>query len=162
MPYPEALGAGVPVNIGIDTHSNDYVENLKLAVLYGQAREALLRRASPVPLERPSIWTAVAGATLVPAVGLRRPDLGRIRAGARADLTMIDVSGLLVGTGALPPEPLHHLLYANGTAVRHVMTDGRLQVFDGRLVADEAAVLDAGGRVVQKVWQQLDHEGWFR
>lgn len=162
MPYPEALGAGVPVNIGIDTHSNDYVENLKLAVLYGQAREALLRRLSPVPLERPSIWTAVAGATLVPAVGLRRPDLGRIRAGARADLTMIDVSGLLVGTGALPPEPLHHLLYANGTAVRHVMTDGRLQVFEGGLVAGEAAVLDAGGRAVQKVWQQLDREGWFR
>lgn len=162
MPYPEALGAGVPVNIGIDTHSNDYVENLKLAVLYGQAREALLRRASPVPLERPSIWTAVAGATLVPAVGLRRPDLGRLRAGARADLTMVDVSGLLVGAGALPPEPLHHLLYANGTAVRHVMTDGRLQVFDGRLVADEAAVLDAGGRAVQTVWQQLEREGWFR
>jgi len=162
MPYPEALGAGVAVNIGIDTHSNDYVENLKLAVLYGQAREALLRRSSPVPLERPSIWTAVAGATLVPAIGLRRPDLGRIRAGARADLTMIDVSGLLVGAGALPPEPLHHLLYANGTAVRHVMTEGRLQVFEGALVSGDAPVLEAGGRAVQKVWQQLGREGWFK
>lgn len=162
MPYPEALGAGVAVNIGIDTHSNDYVENLKLAVLYGQAREALLRRASPVPLERPSIMTAVAGATLVPAVGLRRPDLGRLRAGARADLTMIDVSGLLVGAGALPPEPLHHLLYASGAAVRHVMTEGRLQVFEGQFVADDATALDAGGRAVQKVWQQLEREGWFR
>ena len=161
MPYPEALGAGVAVNIGIDTHSNDYLENLKLAVLYGQAREALLRSTSPVPLERPSIWTAVAGATLVPAVGLRRPDLGRLRAGARADLTAIDISGLLAGAGALPPEPLNHLLYAGGLAVRHVMTDGRLQVFEGRFLADEQAVLDAGGRAVQKVWQQLDREGWF-
>ncbi len=34
--YPEALGAGMNVNIGIDTHSNDYLENLKLAVLYGR------------------------------------------------------------------------------------------------------------------------------
>jgi hypothetical protein len=68
----------------------------------------------------------------------------------------------LLGRGRAPPEPLHHLLYANGTAVRHVMTDGRLQVFDGRLVADEAEVLDAGGRAVQTVWQQLDREGWFR
>ncbi|HMO84698.1 MAG TPA: hypothetical protein PKC18_07240, partial [Lacipirellulaceae bacterium] len=49
-PYPEALGAGVAVNIGIDTHSNDYVENLKLAVLYGQAREALLRTFPEVEL----------------------------------------------------------------------------------------------------------------
>ncbi len=163
MPYPEALGAGVPVNIGIDTHSNDYVENLKLAVLYGQAREALLRRTSPVPLERPTIWTAVTGATLVPARGLRRDDLGRIRAGARADLTMIDVSGLLVGSGALPPEPLNHLLYASGANVQHVMTDGRLQVFAGRVVCDdEARVVAAGGAVAQQVWQQLEREGWFR
>jgi 5-methylthioadenosine/S-adenosylhomocysteine deaminase len=163
IPYPEALGAGVAVNVGIDTHSNDYVENLKLAVLYGQAREALLRRTSPVPLERPTIWTAVRGATLVPAVGLRRPDLGRIRAGARADLAMLDVSGLLVGTGALPPEPLNHLLYAHGSNVRHVMIEGRLQVFDGRVVVDdEAAIVASGGRVVQKVWQQLEREEWFR
>jgi hypothetical protein len=52
---PEALGAGVAVNTASTHTSNDYVENLKLAVLYGQAREALLRRVSPVPLERPSI-----------------------------------------------------------------------------------------------------------
>ncbi len=163
MPYPEALGGGVAVNIGIDTHSNDYLENLKLAVLYGQAREALLRRTSPVPLERPTIWTAVAGATLVPARGLRRDDLGRIRAGARADLTMVDVSGLLVGSGALPPEPLNHLLYANGTSVRHVMTDGRLQVFDGQVVCDDQTqVVADGGRVVQQVWRQLEREGWFQ
>jgi cytosine/adenosine deaminase-related metal-dependent hydrolase len=163
MPYPEALGAGVAVNIGIDTHSNDYVENLKLSVLYGQAREALLKRTSPVPLERPTIWTAVAGATVVPARGLRRDDLGRVRAGARADLTMIDVSGLLVGSGALPPEPLNHLLYANGTSVRHVMTEGRWQVYDGRVVVDdESRIVEAGGRVVTKVWQQLEREGWFR
>jgi 5-methylthioadenosine/S-adenosylhomocysteine deaminase len=105
----------------------------------------------------------VRGATLVPAIGLRRPDLGRIRAGARADLVMVDVSGLLVGSGALPPEPLNHLLYAHGSSVRHVMTDGRVQVFDGRLVVDdEARVVDAGGRAVQRVWQALEREGWFR
>ncbi len=90
-------------------------------------------------------------------------DLGRIRAGARADLAMVDVSGLLVGTGALPPEPLNHLLYANGTSVRHVMTDGRLQVFEGRVVCDdESRVLAEGGRVVQQVWRQLEQGGWFR
>lgn len=163
MPYPEALGAGVAVNIGIDTHSNDYVENLKLAVLYGQARHALLRGSSPVPLERPTIATAVRGATVVAARGLRRPDLGRIRAGARADLVMTDVSGLLVGAGALPPEPLNHLLYAHGTSVRHVMTEGRLQVYDGRVVVDdEARVVAEGGRAAQQIWAQLTKEGWFK
>ena len=162
MPYPEALGAGVAVNIGIDTHSNDVVENLKLAVLYGQAREVLLRRTSPVPLGRPTIAGAVEGATLVAARGLGRDDLGRIRPGARADLVAIDVTGLLVGAGALPPEPLHHLLYASGASVRHVMTDGRVQVRDGRVVVDDdARIVSEGGRVVRRVWEQLDREGWF-
>jgi 5-methylthioadenosine/S-adenosylhomocysteine deaminase len=163
MPYPEALGAGVPVNIGIDTHSNDFLENIKLAVLYGQAREALLKTSSPVPLKRPTIRDAVLGATLLPAQGLRRDDLGRIRVGAQADLTAIDVSGLLVGTGALPPEPLNLLLYSHGLAVRHVMTRGRLQVFDGRFIAaDQTALAQRGGHVVERIWAQLEKEGWFK
>ena len=164
QPYPEALAAGMNVNIGIDTHSNDYLEDLKLAVIYGQARWALKRQLDPdgVPVARPTIWQAVDGATRVAAKGLRRDDLGVIKPGAKADLISIDVSGLLVGSGALPPEPLNNLLYANGRMVRTAMTEGRLQVHDFRFVADnEEAVLRAGGEVVEKIWAQLAGEGWF-
>jgi cytosine/adenosine deaminase-related metal-dependent hydrolase len=147
------------VNVGIDTHSNDYVENLKLAVLYGQARHSLLGGKGTV---NPRILDAVEGATRVAADGLGRPDLGRIKVGARADLSSIDVSGFLVGGGALPPEPLHNLLYANGRMVRHVMTDGVFQVWDGALVVDDAArVSEAGGAAVRKIWARLAGEGWF-
>jgi cytosine/adenosine deaminase-related metal-dependent hydrolase len=157
QPYPEALGAGLKVNIGIDTHSNDYVENLKLAVLYGQARQSLTGRG-----RSPSVLDAVEGATRMAADGLGRPDLGRIRLGAKADLVSVDVSGFLVGSGALPPEPLHNLLYANGRMVRHVMTDGVFQVWDGALVVPEAdRVSAAGGAAVRKVWDRLAAEGWF-
>ena len=70
--------------------------------------------------------------------------------------------GMLVGSGALPPEPLNNLLYANGRMIRTVMTDGRLQVHDFSFVADsEDDVLAAGGAVVQKVWAQLSDEGWY-
>ncbi|MFN2329128.1 MAG: amidohydrolase family protein [Chromatocurvus sp.] len=163
QPYPEALAAGISVNIGIDTHSNDYLENLKLAVLYGQARHELLSElGSPAKSRRPTVWDAVEGATRVPARGLRRDDLGVIRAGARADLVSVDVSGMLSGSGALPPEPLNNLLYASGQAVRTVMTDGRLQVHDGRFIADDPQrLLDEGGAVVRKIWRQLEKEGWF-
>ena len=163
QPWPEALAAGVPVNIGIDTHSNDYLENLKLAVLYGQARESLLRASSPVPVRRPTVADALRSATLVPAQALKRPDLGRLRPGAEADLVSIDVSGLLVGTGALPPEPLNLLLYGHGLSVRHVMTHGHVQVFHGRFIADdEEAVAARGGAVVRRLWATLEREGWFR
>ncbi len=164
QPYPEALAAGLKVNIGIDTHSNDYVENLKLAVLFGQARHALVQELDPSAQAtvRPSIWDAVDGATRVPARALARDDLGVIKSGALADLVSVDVTGMLVGAGAVPPEPLNQLLYANGGNVRTVMTEGQLQVMDGRFVADDAGtVLDAGGKVVEKIWAQLEAEGWF-
>ncbi|MBU6365573.1 MAG: amidohydrolase family protein [Gemmatimonadetes bacterium] len=170
QPYPEALAAGVRCNIGIDTHSNDYVENLKQAVICGRARARLLNasggRAAGAPavppLPLPTIQDAVSGATHVAADGLRRPDLGRIAEGAKADLCTIDVSGVLVGGGAVGPEPLHHLLYANGLSVRHVITQGHVQLFHGELVVDDAARVAArGGAAVEQLWAQLRSEGWF-
>jgi cytosine/adenosine deaminase-related metal-dependent hydrolase len=162
QPWPEMLAAGVNTNIGIDTHSNDYVENLKLAVIKGEARWSLARAASPVPMQRPTIAAAVEAATLGAARGLGREDLGRIAPGARADLCAIDVSGWFAGSGALPPEPLTNLLYANGLAVRHVMTDGRWQVHDGELVVDDAARIAArAGAATRQVWEQLRAEGYF-
>ena len=53
QPYPEAADGGVRTKIGIDTHSNDYVENLKLAVICGRARAAA-ERATRTTLVRPS------------------------------------------------------------------------------------------------------------
>ena len=162
QPYPEALTAGVRTNIGIDTHSNDYVENLKLAVLCGRARARLLNAANGTTLRLPTIRDAVDGATIVAADGLRRSDLGRIAVGAKADLCSIDVSGFLMGSGSAGPEPLNNLLYANGLAVRHVVTEGYVQVFDGRLVVDdELRVRRRGGESVKRIWEQLRSEKWF-
>lgn len=163
QPWPEALAAGISVNVGIDTHSNDMIENLKLAVLYGQARAGLLSSAMDGPTVRaPTMADAVRGCTTVAADALRRPDLGRIEEGAAADLVAVDVSGLLVGSGAPAPEPLHNLLYCNGLSARLVMTDGRLQVMDGVFVAaDIDRVVSEGGRVVRELWSRLEGEGWF-
>jgi len=163
QPYPEALAAGLAVNVAIDTHSNDYLENLKLAVLYGQARHALTQSLDGArATTAPTIRGAVDAATLVPARGLGRDDLGIIAAGAQADLVSIDVSGLLVGSGALPPEPLNNLLYANGCMVRCVMTAGRVQVRDGAFIADDTQrLLAEGGAVARTLWARLEDEGWF-
>ncbi|MDU0313067.1 amidohydrolase family protein [Phycicoccus sp. M110.8] len=156
-PWPEALGAGVNSGIGLDTHSNDYVENLKLAVIYGRIRADFLGDTTPVPLVRPSVWTAVEAATLSAARGLGRPDLGRIEVGAKADFTSIDVTGPLVGVGTVPREPLNHLLYAHGSSVRNVMTDGHWQVRDGVVMdVDEAQLLRRAGAVVARMWDAMD------
>ncbi|MSO65570.1 MAG: amidohydrolase, partial [Alphaproteobacteria bacterium] len=162
QPYPEALGAGMNVNVGLDTHSNDYVENLKLAVIAGRARAELVAGHHSGPVVAPAMADALAGATIVAARGLGRDDLGRLAVGARADFISIDLAGFLVGAGAVPPEPLHNLMYANGLSVRHVATDGRFQVFDGHLVIDdEAEVIRRGAAVVETIWTQLSREGRF-
>jgi 5-methylthioadenosine/S-adenosylhomocysteine deaminase len=162
QPYPEALTAGVRTNVGIDTHSNDCVENLKLAVICGRARARLLNNATGSALTLPTMRDALTGATTVAADGLRRTDLGRIAVGAKADLCAIDIRGPLIGAGATGPEPLNNLLYANGLAVRHVMTQGWFQVFDGTFVVDdEARVRQRGGAAVRRIWDQLRSERWF-
>jgi 5-methylthioadenosine/S-adenosylhomocysteine deaminase len=162
QPWPEFLAAGVLTNIGIDTHSNDQLENIKLAVLYAQARHSLIADASPVPMARPTIWDAIRAATINAAKGLGRDDLGRISVGAKADLVTIDVTGFLAGVGAPPPEPLNNLLYAHGLSVCDVMTDGHFQVWNGHLVIDdERRVIKRGGRAAQLIWDQLAGEDWF-
>lgn len=162
QPYPEALAAGVNTSIGLDTHSNDYLENIKLAMMQGRSRAQLLAKTSPVPLVEPTIWHAMESATLGAARGLGRDDLGRIQAGAKADLSTVSISGLLVGSGTRPIDPLNNLLYANGLAVQNVMTDGRWQVRDGRLlIGDEAELSVRGGAVVEKIWSQLRKVGYF-
>jgi cytosine/adenosine deaminase-related metal-dependent hydrolase len=162
QPFPELLAAGINTALGNDTHSNDYVENLKLAVLNGRARWFLRRDAVDVPMKVPSAWDAVEAATVNAAKGLGRDDLGRIEPGAKADLCSIDVTGFLVGGGAVPPEPLNNLLYANGLSVQHVVCDGNFQVMDGELRVDDAArVQRRGGEVLARLWEQLEAEGWL-
>jgi cytosine/adenosine deaminase-related metal-dependent hydrolase len=162
QPFPEALAGGLNIALGIDQLSNDYMENIKVATLNGQLRTTLLEEYSKARMQRPRIGDAVRAATVGGARMLRRDDLGRLKPGAKADLTAVDVTRPLGGVGALPPEPLHHLLYSSGRNVRHVMTNGRFQVLSGKLVvADEDRVITDGGTVSEYIWKGLESEKWF-
>lgn len=160
--YPEALAADVNTSIGFDTHSNDYIENIKQATIQGRARMLLLHENSPVPMKDPTVWDALNSATLAGARGLKRDDLGRIEAGAKADLCTVDVSGLLVGNGAAPRDPWNNLLYANGLSVRNVMIDGVWKVREGALMfEDENTLRERGGAAATKIWDRMESEGFF-
>jgi 5-methylthioadenosine/S-adenosylhomocysteine deaminase len=159
--FPEALAAGLNTSIGIE-FSNDYLQTMVLSVPYGGSRFALLSPTSPVPLKNPSIWDALRAGTVNGAKIVGREDIGRIAVGAKADLTVVDVSHWLVGAFAPPPQPVYNLLYANGLSVKHTMTDGILQVFDGHLVIDdERRVVERGAAVQQKIWEQATANDWF-
>lgn len=161
QPYPEMLAAGVAVGIGVDAHNFDFIENLKMAVVKGQARYFSV--ATPgVQSTRPTIDDAVLGSTRITADRLGRDDLGRLEVGAKADLVTVDVSDLLAGSGRLSPEPLSNLLYANGLQVKNVVIDGAWKVFDGNLLfADVDELKENAGRAVNKIWQKLKAKGWL-
>ena len=162
QPWAEALAAGVKSGPAIDTHSNDMIENVKMAVIHGQARYELLKDISPVPIARPTIEDSVNGATHIIADVLQRPDLGRIAVGAKADLITIDVTSPIVGSGAMSPKPLWDLLYASGAYVRNVMTDGYFQVHNGMFVVDdEARIIERGGAIIMRMYEELVAEGYF-
>jgi cytosine/adenosine deaminase-related metal-dependent hydrolase len=162
QPLPEALAAGLNVSLGIDMMQNDYVDNVRSATLHGQIRYSHLHERSKAPMRRPTIRDTVWAATRGGADGLRRSDLGRIAPGAKADLCAIDISGPFVGSGSLPPEPFNNLLYANGQHVRHVMTAGYFQVFNGELTVDDFdRVVSSAGAVARDIWALLDEEEWF-
>ena len=72
------------------------------------------------------------------AVALRRPDLGRLAPGSKADLIVVDFDRPHIGQQIDPIQTL--LLAGHGRDVRHVMVDGRWSMFDGVIPGvDEAA-----------------------
>ncbi len=90
-------------------------------------------------------------------------DLGRIAVGAKADLITVDVTKPLVGTGSMSPRPLWNLLYASGSDVRNVMTDGYFQVYGNRFVVDdEERIVRRGGAAVQRMYTELLAKGYFK
>ncbi|MCB1484901.1 MAG: amidohydrolase family protein [Hyphomicrobiaceae bacterium] len=162
QPLPEALAGGLNISLGIDQIGNDYLENIKLATLNGQLRMSLLQQYSKAKMRKPLVTDTVHAATLGGAKMLRRDDLGRLAPGAKADLCTVDVTKPLGGVGALPPEPLHHLLYSSGRNVRDVMINGRFKVQNGNLmVANEDRVVAEGGEAAKKIWAALEKEDWF-
>lgn len=161
QPYPEMLAAGVSVGIGVDGHNMDFIETLKMAVVKGQARHNTVSNPG-VPSQSPTIDDAVLGATKLTADNLGRQDLGRLAPGAKADFLTIDVTGLLIGSGRLSPEPLSNLLYGNGLQVSNVVIDGVWKVKDGELLfADIDSLKEKAGAAAQKVWDRLKSAGWL-
>ncbi|WP_375432862.1 amidohydrolase family protein [uncultured Friedmanniella sp.] len=132
-PVAALRAAGVPVGLGTSGGgSND------AGHLLADARLAM--QVAPLAGSRLSAREVLSMATAGSATGLGRPELGRLRVGAAADLAVWDVSGV---ADAGVADPVAGLLWAApGRRPRHVVVAGRLVVRDGELVnADEPQVV---------------------
>lgn len=143
FPYARFAKAGINTGLGTDSHGMDFIGEMRTTGLlskqyfgkghYGSAHELI--RAG----------------TLNGANALGRPDLGRLEAGAKADLLVFDL-----WRPHLQPvwDPIKNIVWKGHAGdIALVMIHGEPVVRDGRLLtADEAAIMRTAAQGAQKIW----------
>lgn len=143
---------GVRTLVGTDGYNMDLLGELAAAATI-----------SKITAGRPDVATApdlIDAVTFEAASCIGRPDLGRISPGAKADLTVVDLSHPML-------QPLHDprrglLALANRADIDLVMVDGRVLVAGGRYLAgDEAAITTAGAAAIGRIWALPEAQAAF-
>ncbi|WP_411906972.1 amidohydrolase family protein [Rhizobium mayense] len=119
--------AGIRCGIGTDTFPHNMLDELRMACYAGRIVAGSFTAASTAE--------AFTAATSGGADIIRRPDLGRLAPGCKADFSIVDMTNPYMQPDY---EPLRSLVYsANDRAIRDVYVDGVKLVADGQLAAFE-------------------------
>lgn len=138
---PRYLDHGITVGIGCDIWPADIIAEMRLAWLIGKQTNGTA--------ERPSCLEVFTAATVGGADALGRGDLGRLTAGALADIVCVDLAGYHFGPVLDPVRAL--ITCGTGQDVDAVYVDGVAVVTGGRAVyADEAALRAAAPGILAK------------
>lgn len=137
--------AGLRTMVGTDGYNMDLLGEINAASIVSKVSRGDARSATA-----PALLNAI---TEAGSVALNRPDLGQIAPGAKADLTLIDMTHPHLQPHFDPRRALVAL--ANRANVATVIVDGRTLVDDGRfVVADGTALTEAGAAAIRKIWDQ--------
>lgn len=124
---------GIRVAMGTDTAPPDMVLNMAVGVMAARMMGDSLTDTAPEHL--------FDAATLGGADALRRPDLGRLMPGAKADIAIFDMADPLIAPRVDPVRSL--VLGATGRVTRAVFVDGRLSMRDGQVTGLDMATARA-------------------
>ena len=151
--FDQYLAAGVRVGLGTDTYPLDIISEMRYASLISRLvdRNAAGARAA-------SVFNA---ATIAGANALGRSDLGRLGAGCKADLVIIDLRTMRYGPVR---DPINALVeYGSGADVETVIVNGAVVVEKGRStkINDEElfAQAQAGANRAWDNWAARDWNG---
>lgn len=114
---------GIRLGMGTDTAPPDMVLNMAVGVMAARMAGDTIDDTAPQHL--------FDAATLGGADALRRPDLGRLMPGAKADIAIFDMADPLMAPTIDPIRTL--VLGATGRVTRAVFVDGRLSMRDGQV-----------------------------
>jgi cytosine/adenosine deaminase-related metal-dependent hydrolase len=151
--YRKYLEAGVNVTLGTDTVSQSMIESCRWTAILGKVVERRSDGATAAEV--------FDSATVRAADALGRDDLGRIAAGAKADLVFWRTDTL-----SMTPlrDPIRNIVYyAQSSDIETVLVDGRAVMTDGRVPSidldDVLPRVQAAGERVWSSWQDHDWAG---
>jgi len=149
--FQRYVDAGVNVAIGTDTYPMDMVAELRWASILAKITDGNYQAG----LHR-DVFNA---ATLAACRFLRRNDLGRLAAGAKADILLINLDHLGAPVYA---DPIKTLVDAGcGRDVDTVIVDGKILIAGGRTVhVDEAEVYAKARGATQNYWRHVPAWRW--
>lgn len=149
-PSVSFMDSGISVALGTDGFNCDMLEELKFAAMLGKIGVAQSHR--PTAAEVLDLATSRAASVL------RRPDLGVIREGAKAD-----VIGVTVTDPSIAPvlDVVQSLVYyGNGRDVQFEMVDGRILIEDGAFVGvDLEGVRARAEAALTSIWESAIEAG---
>ncbi len=150
--FSRFAGHGVRTLVGTDGYNMDLLGELNAAAMISKVASGRADAASA-----PELIDAV---TTQAAAAIKRPDLGEIRPGATADLTVVDLSH-----PHLQPlfDPRRALIWlANRANVDMVVVDGKVLIEAGRYAGgDEEAITAAGAAAIGKIWALPEAQAAF-
>ncbi|MGO4664740.1 amidohydrolase family protein [Bosea sp. 2RAB26] len=147
------VDAGVPVGIGTDSFPHNMLDELRMACYAGRIVAGSFTAA-------PTSY-AFSAATNVGADIIRRPDLGRLAIGCKADFSIVDMTNPYMQPDY---DPIRSIVYsANDRAIRDVYVDGRQVVANGQVlhfdIGNDIEMLRQGQRDVIKTASERDWAG---
>jgi cytosine/adenosine deaminase-related metal-dependent hydrolase len=146
-------GHGVRTLIGTDGYNMDLLGELNAASMI-----------SKIAAGRADVATApelIDAVTANAASAIKRPDLGMIAPGAKADLTVVDLTDPLMQPLFDPRRGL--IALANRADIDLVIVDGRVLIAGGRYMGgDEAGITAAGACAIGKIWELPEAQAAFR
>ena len=145
------LRRGVNVTLGTDTAPHDMFEEMRWA--------AMISKVTSNDSALPTAGETFTAATLGGARALGRDDLGRLSAGAKADIVVVDAR-----TMNMRPmrDPVKNLVYHGASrSVERVFVDGRQLVENGRVVGvDEAALAQRVQAAAERTLATIHERDW--
>jgi 5-methylthioadenosine/S-adenosylhomocysteine deaminase len=143
--------AGINMGIGTDTFPKDILSDMRYAALASRVADRSFMSGHPR-----DVFNA---ATLGGAKMLGRDDLGRLRKGAKADITIVNLKNIAFGAVR---DPIRSLIEtAVSRDVRTVIVDGETLVDNGKyLRLSEEELLDKVQAQGEQVWDSLRKWHW--